>query len=602
MLSLIDRVLLILQNAPSHTSNAYACHHKRRRQQQLKAQARRKTALRSTYSADLDDIAAELAGGSGGGAGAGSEQQPAAAEQQGGDGSPLAARAHSDLGLGQASSLPAPAPVLSAEAPAGPVAGPPDGSPTALTSLAATPPTPLTAPASLPSSPRRCSLDAGGAAALNGAAAAGAPAAAAAAHAASGAGAPQLAPKSKYAVLLLDSADAAARLAALLARKGRALAAALAAALGAGHAGAVGIGVAAPSGLGETLRLLAAAGLSPRDVDFAVTDCGARIWYGGAAAAAAASGGAGAAALPEAAACAADEAYEAFVDHMWDRTSVRRVLALALAQRGLLTGLSGGKGAGAGAAGAAAPPLRVTADTETGPHRVSLTLRRKDEAAAWLRRPALEASAQLALVARVKRRLRATGLRAQVVAQSEADGSVRLHVTPLRASRALALRYLAQRHGVAVSDLVFVACARGPVADPTAAATAAADAAAAAAATSAAPAEPAHAARFAASDAEDLVGGVQSVLVIAPPPANSADDAASDGGSDGGGGGVELSIGGGGGGGGGGGAGGQPSASQHELGGFAVDLAPYGATGRVKVVPLAAAPPGGFGFGGGGGM
>jgi hypothetical protein len=79
-------------------------------------------------------------------------------------------------------------------------------------------------------------------------------------------------------------------------------------------------------------------------------------------------------------------------------------------------------------------------------------------------------------------------------------GAIKLHITPLRGSRALALRHLAYAHKVDMSSLVLVACAKDV--QPGASG-------------------PAGPAKFACSDMEDLVSGVQGVLVV-PPPAAAA--------------------------------------------------------------------------------
>jgi hypothetical protein len=79
-------------------------------------------------------------------------------------------------------------------------------------------------------------------------------------------------------------------------------------------------------------------------------------------------------------------------------------------------------------------------------------------------------------------------------------GAIKLHITPLRGSRALALRHLAYVHKVDMSSLVLVACAKDV--QPGASG-------------------PAGPAKFACSDMEDLVSGVQGVLVV-PPPAAAA--------------------------------------------------------------------------------
>lgn len=87
----------------------------------------------------------------------------------------------------------------------------------------------------------------------------------------------------------------------------------------------------------------------------------------------------------------------------------------------------------------------------------------------------------------------------QIMAQMDA-GAIKLHLTPLRGSRALALRHLAYTHKVDMSSLVLVASAKDV--QPC----------------SSGPAGPA---KFACSDMEDLVAGVQGVLVVPPPAGHS---------------------------------------------------------------------------------
>jgi hypothetical protein len=86
----------------------------------------------------------------------------------------------------------------------------------------------------------------------------------------------------------------------------------------------------------------------------------------------------------------------------------------------------------------------------------------------------------------------------QVMAQMD-GGVIKLHLTPLRGSRALALRHLAYTHKVDMSSLVLVATAKDV--EPCTSG-------------------PAGPAKFACSDMEDLVAGVQGVLVV-PPPAGA---------------------------------------------------------------------------------
>lgn len=86
----------------------------------------------------------------------------------------------------------------------------------------------------------------------------------------------------------------------------------------------------------------------------------------------------------------------------------------------------------------------------------------------------------------------------QIMAQMD-RGAIKLHLTPLRGSRALALRHLTFTHKVDMSSLVLVTTAKDV--QPCASG-------------------PAGLAKFACSDMEDLVAGVQGVLVV-PPPAGA---------------------------------------------------------------------------------
>ncbi|KIY91534.1 sucrose-phosphate synthase [Monoraphidium neglectum] len=190
--------------------------------EKLKARSRRKTAMHSTYSADLEDTADALAAGA--------------------------------------------APAFAAA----PDAFTPDG----LAPLAPPPAEPAPAPRAA-----RMSLD--GNSFEDRAALADSISAAAAYSAAADARAGPA--KGTYAVLILDSRDTLRAAAPLLATKGkalRALAAGAGAAVGSSGSG-IGVGVASTYPLAETLDLLAAAGLPPAAVDFAAAACGSSIWYGG---------------------------------------------------------------------------------------------------------------------------------------------------------------------------------------------------------------------------------------------------------------------------------------------------------------------------------
>lgn len=302
--------------------------------------------------------------------------------------------------------------------------------------------------------------------------------------------------RDKYVVFVLDSSNTVSRLSKLLARKGKALMGLAAA----GHS--VGLGVTTAFSLQETQDLLKSAGLAMSDLDFAITNAGSEIWYCGASTGDASSGSDG---------CSIDEQYDHMLDAKWDLVSVRRVLAQCLAERNFLTG-------GTAAAGGVRPRIRV--DASSGTHHLSVTLRPGSDGGAAPDAPAgpatpaaapalaakgglaMTAAEQVALIGRIKRRFRCSGLRTQVVSQLD-GGDIKLHITPLRGSRALALRHLTYKHKVDMTSLVMVCCARD-MAPGAQGGTGAAGVA-----------------RFACSDMEDVVAGVQGVLVV-PPPAGAA--------------------------------------------------------------------------------
>jgi hypothetical protein len=319
--------------------------------------------------------------------------------------------------------------------------------------------------------------------------------------------------RDKYVVFVLDSSDTVSRLSKLLARKGKALMGLAAA----GHS--VGLGVTTAFSLQETQELLKSAGLAMSDLDFAITNAGSEIWYCGA------STGDASSSSSSSDGCSLDEQYDHMLDAKWDLVSVRRVLAQCLAERNFLAGGAAAAGAGAGAGAAASaggvrPRIRV--DASSGTHHLSVTLRPGSEGGAAADAPAgpadsaaaapapaaakgslaMTAAEQVALIGRIKRRFRRSGLRTQVVSQLD-GGDIKLHITPLRCSRALALRHLTYKHKVDMTSLVLVCCARDMANGPQGGAGAA------------------GVAKFACSDMEDVVAGVQGVLVV-PPPAGVA--------------------------------------------------------------------------------
>ncbi|GLC43067.1 hypothetical protein PLESTM_001427200 [Pleodorina starrii] len=256
-----------------------------------------------------------------------------------------------------------------------------------------------------------------------------------------------------------------------------------------------------------------------------------------------------------------DERYERHMEHRWEATAAKQVV------RRILSNRSGWGKLPLGRPGHPAP--RISA---LGPYHIMVTF---TGAAARDVDPA-------ALRARFRRKLRLSGLRAQVVVtpavapssagragstgvgiggggvsragslaapgvsaatadgSSSASGGFTLHVVPLRASRALVLRYLSYRYGIPLEDVTVAAF-------HVAAAGGDGDAVTAAAADSAV---------LRCSDGEDLVAGQPRVVLLPAEDFPAADGV-------------------------GGRAVGSPAAPG---GGFALDLSPYATSSRVAVL------------------
>jgi hypothetical protein len=298
--------------------------------------------------------------------------------------------------------------------------------------------------------------------------------------------------KERYVVFVLDSADTVKCLSKLLVMKGKGKAL-----MGLVGNRGVGLGLLSVYSLADTAALLKEGGLTLADMDFAITHSGAEIWY-----------------LSDQE-NQLDEGYDALVDKQWDKVSVRRLLSQCLNQKNFLAPATGkgtssstqavaAGGAGmsvtmAAAAGATGHSFtsrpKVTVNAETGTYHMLISLspdaeQQKQQQGSTLMSP----TDQIALVGRIKRRFRRSGVRCQLMAQLE-EGSSHIHVTPLRASRSLALRYLTYKHKVDLRNIALVCCPRelevregGKLGMAT----------------------------FAASDLEEVVAGVQKVLLVPP--------------------------------------------------------------------------------------
>ncbi|PSC69593.1 Sucrose-phosphate synthase [Micractinium conductrix] len=245
----------------------------------------------------------------------------------------------------------------------------------------------------------------------------------------------------------------------------------------------VGVGMLSMLGFDSTCDAMKAAGINRGEFDFMVCNSGADVWHQYADGR-----------------WDADEAYEGQIGFEWDRVVLHRMLTKIISapqenNRRL-------------------PRLKellynVAEHATAGVHPRHICLELDAESQAILsagmgprgREAQPSPARSLALVERLRRRLRSKGMRAsynlQMVPRSPTDTgdflSV-LHITPLRASRPLALRYLAQRLGMPLDRLVVLAVApeaAGPAADLIAGCY--------------------------CSDVPDLVAGMQPVCLALPP-------------------------------------------------------------------------------------
>jgi hypothetical protein len=247
--------------------------------------------------------------------------------------------------------------------------------------------------------------------------------------------------RDKYMVFCLDSSDTIDRLGKLLARKGKVL-------MGLAKAGhSVGLAVASAFSLQDTIQLLQSKGMSMADLDFAVTSCGAEVWYCGEAAATSSSSSGSKRTTDN---CVLDDAYDLKLDLNWDALSVRRVLSQCMGHLlRQLPGVAGGNLSKVSAARAASgfsrraslslalPRYKIQVQAAGASHHLVVTLdpheagsrsaaaapagAAEDSTAAAAatdsgkqQQPALSPADVETLIMRIKRRLRKSGLRTQV--------------------------------------------------------------------------------------------------------------------------------------------------------------------------------------------
>lgn len=278
--------------------------------------------------------------------------------------------------------------------------------------------------------------------------------------------------RARYTVLAIDSAEAAAALAARLRAAPEALRV----------SGDVGLGVTSVLSHRATLAALEAAGLSTSELDFIVSGAGSEIWY------------------PSGDKLVEDSGFEFHIDHIWDRLALKRTIARMLGSTPLLATDAATKLALARANSTAlVAGLSKSASLQL-PSAGNFKLRRDVghyHLEVELPHPSAQAIAKLPSL--IRQRLRATGMRAQLTVQADPAGGAKrvlLHLTPLRASRALALRWLAHVNELPMD--VFTVVTTGKVAVDQ------------------------LSVQLGTSDGEEVLGGMQEVVVADMPELQGA--------------------------------------------------------------------------------
>eukprot|EP00884_Botryococcus_braunii_P004374 jgi/Botrbrau1/13938/Bobra.0193s0005.1 len=235
----------------------------------------------------------------------------------------------------------------------------------------------------------------------------------------------QGAQREKFIVIPLDGSFRAATVAHLLKKIGTIRGSAPSASR------AVGVGLVSMLGLEHTSKVLKEQGVKLGEVDWIVCHGGADIWHAKVA-------------LPgQEQQWVADEQWEQHIDFRWDRNSVAKMVTKVFWPS---TREDGAVLKTAGTLLRALDNLRP--ETEIHPHHVLLEL---DDEAKQLIADGQKEAVSLRLLDRLRRRLRQNGYRTHLTLRVvPRDGELisNVHITPLRGSRALSLRWIANKFGL----------------------------------------------------------------------------------------------------------------------------------------------------------
>jgi hypothetical protein len=203
--------------------------------------------------------------------------------------------------------------------------------------------------------------------------------------------------------------------------------------------GPLGVGLISAMGFDDTKTKLEAAGVPMERVDWVVCHSGADIWH--------------AKGYGKETTFSSDENYEEILDFRWDRVSLQRLLTKLVTAPTLLSPAPSTQQKGLSPLVKALQNMPDPEKTQKGvhPHHVCVTLDRDAKRILGKGKNG-GVAVSTAIVDRLRRRLRSNGYRAHLTLQLVPEGKGELlsnvHITPLRGSRALSLRYLADTFGL----------------------------------------------------------------------------------------------------------------------------------------------------------
>jgi hypothetical protein len=215
----------------------------------------------------------------------------------------------------------------------------------------------------------------------------------------------------------------------------------------------IGIGIVSIMGFDDNKRLLQGAGVPVGVLDFMVNNAGADIWH--------AKDGVEDSKEGQ---WEADEHYEQHIDFRWDRLTLGRFITKLVTNPPTAGGMSIMPSMKAGSALMRALSA-LPSDRQTGIHPNHIELPLDPESKSALAKSTQRDQSGVvstAVLDRLRRRLRSNGYRTHLTlsmvpedASADELTSV-IHVTPMRASRALSLRFLAVKFGVDMSKFMVV--------------------------------------------------------------------------------------------------------------------------------------------------